>query len=52
MANFGLGRFNKADTLIVKWNAVSADTLTDIPANQTIVVTEGTHVYEKFQPAQ
>jgi len=52
MANFGLGAFNTVDSLIVRWNAVSADTLTNIAANQTIVVTEGIRAYEKFQPAQ
>jgi hypothetical protein len=52
IANFGLGLLDKVDTLIVKWNAVSADTLTNIPANQAITVTEGTRSYEKFQPAK
>ncbi|HZV11574.1 MAG TPA: CRTAC1 family protein, partial [Candidatus Kapabacteria bacterium] len=52
MANFGLGKNDNVDTLIVKWNAASADTLAGVPANQTIVVTEGTRAYEKFQPAQ
>jgi hypothetical protein len=52
MANFGIGLLDKVDSVIVRWNAVSADTITNIPANQTITVTEGTHSYEKFQPQQ
>ncbi|HET7152406.1 MAG TPA: CRTAC1 family protein, partial [Candidatus Kapabacteria bacterium] len=52
IANFGLGKQNTVDTLIVKWNAASADTLTNIPAGQMVVITEGSRTYEKFQPAQ
>ena len=48
IANFGLGKIPRVDTLIVKWNARSIDTLTDIPAGQAISVTESTRAFQIF----
>jgi len=49
-ANFGLGRNTRADTVIVKWNAHSIDTLTNIPAGQSINITENTGTFQPFLP--
>jgi hypothetical protein len=38
---FGLGGFARVDRLTVTWPTGQTDTLTDVPANQTLTVTEG-----------
>ena len=50
IANFGLGNHNRVDTLIVKWNARSIDTLADISAGQSITITENTKSFQTFTP--
>ncbi len=39
---FGLGNYKKIDKIIIQWPSGTVQTLTNVPANQTIVVTEKT----------
>ncbi len=39
---FGLGNYKKVDKIIIQWPSGTVQTLTNVPANQTIVVTEQT----------
>ena len=50
IANFGLGNHNRVDTLIVKWNARSIDTLTNVPAGKSIIITENSKSFEAYSP--
>lgn len=38
---FGLGSFTTIDSIKIKWLSGTIDTLTDVPANQTLNITEG-----------
>jgi hypothetical protein len=42
--HFGLGKFTKAEKIVIRWPSGSVDTLSDLPANQYYVVREGSGV--------
>ncbi len=48
--NFGMGKNKRVDTLIVRWGAHSIDTLTNIPTQQSILITENKREYSTISP--
>ena len=52
LAHFGLGDDTKVDRLTIRWPSGLVQELTDMPADQHVLITEGAEKYEKVIPGQ
>jgi hypothetical protein len=52
IVHFGLGDATQADRLTIRWPSGAIQELTDLPADQHIIVTEGSAAVEKIIPGQ